>query len=221
VVARADGYEGTVWRTQLVALNLGDTQQVRLVLHPADGSQAVLRRVTLGPRGMLVDRDVVQTMLGDTRAQGTLHVYSDTPLAIDSRTRNLGSTGTYGDALRGLRSGDLLQTGDTGSLELLESSAAFRTNIGFANLEAAEATVELTLYRLVGPLPVEVGSRTYTVPGMRTLQVNKVFEALGASQAQPARALVRVLSGGPVYAYASKVDNATGDPTNIVAVPVR
>lgn len=221
VVARANGLESTVWRTRLVVLNPGAAQQVRMVLYPSDGGAPVSRTVTLGQRGMLVDRDVVRTLLGDAQAQGTLHLFSEAELVVDSVTRNSGATGTFGDGLPGLRSGDLLTPGDVGFLELLESSASFRTNVGFAALGDVPAEVELTVYEIVDGFPAAVGTTTVSVPARRNRQLNRVFQILGASPAQPAKATVRVLSGGPVYVYASKVDNATGDATNIVAVPRR
>ena len=62
-------------------------------------------------------------------------------------------------------------------------------------------------------------SDRFTVSAWRNRQLNQAFDLLGAGAVAPAKATVEVISGGKIYAYASKVDNATGDPTNIVAIP--
>ena len=57
------------------------------------------------------------------------------------------------------------------------------------------------------------------VPANEYFQINNVFGALGAGQADVAYATVEVLTpGGRIWAYGSVVDEATGDPTTIPAL---
>ena len=58
--------------------------------------------------------------------------------------------------------------------------------------------------------PIEV-----TVPGGSHLQFTKIFEDLNAGDTswQSIQAFVQVVDGGSVYAYATVIDNKSGDAT--------
>jgi hypothetical protein len=109
--------------------------------------------------------------------------------------------------------------GQTGILPKLAKSAGFRTNAGFANLGAGDASVRIALFAADG---AALGTaRDVLVPAGRWLQLDDIFTAVGAGPADLAYARVELLTeGGRAWAYASVIDNATGDPTTIgVVVP--
>jgi PKD repeat protein len=221
VVARANGFGGTVWRTRLVTQSLGDAQTVQLRLYPSTGGAPITGQITIGPGDLKVDRDVVETLAGNAQITGSLHMFSDGPILVDSVTRNTGGAGTFGDGLPGLGAGDLLAQSEHGFIELLESNDTFRSNVGFTEFDGIDTVVQVTLYQVLGNAAIPLATRQYTVPAFRNLQVNRIFNAMGIVKADAAKAKITVLSGGKIYAYASKVDNATGDATNLVVVPVR
>jgi len=112
----------------------------------------------------------------------------------------------------------MLTVGDTGVLLKLKSSTEFRCNVGFTDLDGTGATIELTLYG-EGQSGLEVvGQESFSVAPWANRQVDRVFRALGVTgDHEVALATVEVTSGGTVYAYASNVDNRTGDAEFIPA----
>jgi hypothetical protein len=91
----------------------------------------------------------------------------------------------------------------------LQCNADFRSNVGFSEYEGKDTFLSLRLYDLNGGL---LGEAEYTVPANQNFQINEVFSALSAPCASMgAYARVEVLSGGSIYAYASIIDNRTGD----------
>jgi len=125
-----------------------------------------------------------------------------------SRTFNQGPDGTYGQELPGIIGETDKITGDLeGILVGLSENAEFRTNLGLLNTGIAEAEFLVELYDEAGDL---LGTQTYRVPAMSLHQRTQVFGA-GAGITN-GRATVKATSGQG-YAYASIVDNATGDPT--------
>lgn len=96
----------------------------------------------------------------------------------------------------------------------LRKSTAFRTNVGVVNLGDSAATVVITL-RDAGGAPVG-DAKTMTVAAGRWAQQYDLFADVGAGDRETAYATVEVETGGArVWAYASLVDNLTGDPTTI------
>ncbi len=55
-----------------------------------------------------------------------------------------------------------------------------------------------------------------TVAAGASAQTNDVFNAAGVGQCDVGHALVEIASGqGPIWSYASVIDNTTGDPITI------
>ena len=112
-----------------------------------------------------------------------------------------------------LTAADALAPGEVGVLPQLRQSTGFRTNIGAVNLGAGSATLRVKLYRADG---VQVGGDvSLSVPAGEWRQSNDVFSASGAGDQDVAFATVELTAGDAVWAYASLVDNRTGDPTTI------
>jgi hypothetical protein len=118
-----------------------------------------------------------------------------------------------------LTGGDLVGPGDTGWLLKLHSSAATRCNLGLAELDGSGAVVEVELLAAGAAGSETLARTTFTVPPAGLLQVNRVFEAMGVTaEHDAALARVNVVSGGRILAYASNVDNLTGDAELIPAI---
>lgn len=217
VVARTEGAFNTHWRTDLRLLNPGlQSQMSALTFSTAAGE----RTATLGLQAgtMRALHDAITTLFPEitANASGSLRVESPQGLLLAGRIYNdQGVEGTYGQFLPGAGSGDMLAVGDEGILLHLASNDTFRCNIGFTDYGGTGARVQVILQSITGTL-LKMG--TWDVgPGLN-LQVDRIFEQLGVlGQFPAARAKVSVQSGGPVYAYASVVDNATGDAVFIPA----
>jgi hypothetical protein len=223
-VAHAPGSAGTNWRTDVAAVN-STTGGASLTLTwfdsttgaPAAVTRALAAGATVEWRDILVSLFGVGT--GESR-KGTLQVASSTPLVITSRTYNQETeTRTYGQYYPALGAKDAIAAGKTGVLAQLKKSTAFRTNVGVVNLGTGTCNVTISLFDATG---AQAGSpRTLTVEAGRWKQQDDIFTATGAGSRDLAYATVEVAtSGGQVWAYASVIDAATGDPTTIpVVVP--
>jgi PKD repeat protein len=221
-VARAEGLEGSVWRTSAEIMNpFSAAQQLTLEYNPGQGA-LYSTTIEVLPGRQLQYRDLVGQLFPVAgEGVGSLHVRA-VPLGaiVNTSTYNDSASGTYGQSIPALGPGDLLAPGETGQLLGLASTPELRTNIGFTELDGDATTVRLYLYEIPGGggRPILLGSAEYELPPAGNLQISRVFDAFGVGGEVPAAmAWVRVESGGRVYAYASKVDNRTGDPTFVQA----
>jgi hypothetical protein len=220
VVARTEGAFNTHWRTDLRFFNQAlQTQVSTLTLSTPAGDHTA--NLSLQPGTMRAVHDAITTLFPEITANvsGSLHIGSPQGLLLAGRIYNdQGVDGTYGQFLPGAGSGDMLAVGDDGILLHLANNDKFRCNIGFTDYGGTGARVQVILQTLGGAL-LKMG--TWDVGPDLNLQVDRIFEQLGVLGQYPAaRAKVSVQSGGPVYAYASVVDNATGDAVFIPAKKV-
>jgi sugar lactone lactonase YvrE len=129
------------------------------------------------------------------------------------------SQGTYGQGIRGSPYEDTFYQGETAYLTGLKSTAAFRSNVGFFNLQDIPIEVQLVLYDEAGG---ELASTSYPLAALSHLQVNNLFSSLSLSGDHEA-AWARVWTDtlwGRFAAYGSIVDNRTGDPVYLEAKPL-
>ncbi len=102
------------------------------------------------------------------------------------------------------------------SLQQLAQSSAYRTNLGVVEASGQPVNVEIRFFNADGariltvPLSLKAGEHR---------QLNQVLAANGLTNVTTARAEVEVMEGvGKIAAYASVVDNVTGDPLQVQAV---
>lgn len=215
--AHAPGDKGSLWRTDLAVVNPGGslaTLTLRFV--PVDGAPST-RTSTLAANGTREWADVLVSLFGvaqDASASGAIGIASDVTVCVASRTYNIGESGTFGGFLPAVEPKDALSPGQTGVLPQLARNALFRSNVGVANLGTAALTARLRLWGADGVAagsPVDVG-----VPPGGLNQVVDPFGVAGAGDRDAAYATVEVTTpGGLAWAYASVIDNRTGDPTII------
>jgi D-alanyl-D-alanine carboxypeptidase len=213
--AHLDGAQGTSWVT--------DVELHRPSRDDAYGELRLLGQVdgTTGEGvGMTVDAysvhlaDVVANTLGEHEAAGAILVTSSQPLLVTSRTFNDAADGTYGQHIPGMPREKWISGPGPVLLLQLTGTDRFRTNIGFANLgpEQLEATVELYDCEATA-----LAILTTTVQPYAHQQLNDVFAA--KAPVENGYAVVSAGSDTATYlAYASVVDNASGDPVFIAPV---
>jgi hypothetical protein len=137
-----------------------------------------------------------------------------------ARTYNDASAGTYGQFIPGLAGATAATTGQQTRLIQLGHSATpgvgTRTNLGLVNTTATPTTVEVKLYTSDGTL---LGTRSYALGAFGYLQDDGVFGKVTAADVADGFAVLRTVTpGGAFLAYASVIDNRSGDP---VYVPAR
>lgn len=219
VVSRANGANGSVWRSDLGLLGI-DPQgaAVELRFHGSDPNPT--RVVSVAPAAMVDLVDVVNWLDPGFSGSGALEICSDGELDVTSRTYNTIASdqecfpgGTFGQFLAGVPGTAGLTAGEFAWLGQLRESASFRTNIGLVNTGVQTATVEITLVDATG---AELASFQVEVGPGEWRQENQPFERIAdRDDLDSASAKVSVVSGGPVVAYGSVIDETTNDPTTI------
>lgn len=209
--AHAAGSGGSVWRTDLSVRNTCSTVAIGEIRFSSAAAFRVIP-LSVAPGAQLVLDDVVARVI-DGDAVGALEIVTDQPVTVGSRTYNVASTGTYGQELGGVSVGDGIEAGESATLPQLREDSTFRSNLGILNLGPTEALVSVRLLETDG---TEVGAYDLIVPGRRLVQENRPFATrFGRSDIASGSATVTVKRGSSLFAYASVVDNRTGDPTTI------
>ncbi len=224
-VSHLPGANNTTWRTDVSIVNAsGSTAYLQLSYGSVTDSTTASYATSLGPGANVLWRDVLVAILGlasGGQNRGALLVSSNVPLAVISRTYNQGATGTFGQSYPALTPSWALTTGQTGILPLLANDAATRSNVGAVNLSAS-GTCSI-LFTVYGASGAQIGHPvTLTVNAGSYAQQNNLIPATGVSSSvDVAYATVQVQTPGcQAWAYASPVDNSSGDPTTIeVIVP--
>ena len=216
VVTHVQGALDTLWRSDVRLFNPASVSQNVTLAYRWDGGTLSIER-TLHAMELGDLPDVVASLFpGAGDSSGSLELTSASGIMATSRTYNLAENGTYGQFIPAEAGSEGLSAGDTAYLPHLSGTASFRSNVGFTEMAGAPLTVQGSLFDVFGRL---LGQGTWTVPAWGHLQVNNIFTALSApGEAYFAYLQLDGLDGaGTLAAYASVVDNLTGDAIYIPA----
>lgn len=218
--AHTYGVGTTWWRSDLLLVNSEQLEQeVALYFAPRGGSNLLASgsRLVLPPGGTLL-ADVVAGMPATGSGVGALFLRVGLPgtVAATSRTFTEDGEGTYGQHV------PVLPTHGTahgvGDLLLLREDEAFRSNLGLVNLTGQPAGVTIELYD-AGRVHALLGTVERTVPPYGYLQENRVLRTVASQPLAKARARV-IAPHEEVVAWASVVDNLSGDAVFVTHAPV-
>jgi len=211
--ASAEGDAGSVWRTDVTLLATGDEDVDAGLELSAGGRMGVVI-----PSGTQLTLEDLVAQLGGIEVTGSIRVEASGSLLVASRTFNQGEEGTFGQFLAGERPGAALLPDQPIELIGLVESDAFRSNLGLVNDGDRRASLRVELRSGRGALLAE---RTQTLAAGTTLLVGKVFRKWAAgSEVEAGRITLELVDGERVHAYASIVDNLTGDPTTVPPLSV-
>lgn len=207
-VAHLAGVGGTTWRTAATLSNpTTHSQQGVLTLVPRGGGAAVTATVTLEPGEVRSVPDLYAS-LGAPDGAGSLTITGEVQSWV--RVFNLGTGGTFGMAVPGVRDADLFATGETVLFPVTrpaDPASEPRTNLLLFNPGQAALTVTLTSGDT---------TRDVTVPAHAYIQLTDLGTALGLG---PGTHLLRCTGAGRWYGYAATVDPRSGDPTPATGLP--
>jgi len=219
-VAHVGGAQGTAWVTDVVFHNPGSepvTIYAFFMESDTDSSNTEPVRITVPADQSYLFDDVVQTFFGATRSTGAILIGADRPLMVSSRTYNNSAEGTYGQYIAGLELNDALTAGESATVIQL-SAGSFRSNLGVANTSDEPIKVVAEIYSGTGQ---RLDTRNLQVPPWSHLQINGVFAGAGTSNLADGYAVLRCSTSNALwFAYASVVDNRSGDPVYIEPVDV-
>jgi len=228
--AHVAGAQGTNWRSDVEVHSFGGvpaTFTVYLLEHGADNSAPASREFTLGVGESLRLGDVIASEFG-FEGQAALRIEpSSGRIMATSRTFNLLSEGnelglpdgsTFGQYIPASDWTGVVMSGDEARLIQLAHStddgSGFRTNLGLVNARPDPITVQVGLYAAAGGL---LGELSVDLAPYEYRQINRVFTRVTGDDVPAGYARVWSTSElAAFFAFASVVDNLTGDP---VAVP--
>ena len=210
-VGHVAGVNGSQWRTDLVARNLGSSNaNLKFVFHQSGGN--IEGTNTIVGAGQKAFEDIAGTL--GANAVGSLEICSDQPLLVAGRTFNAAASGTFGQNFDGYVADLGYTAGQTVSLiGMRQRSDAFRSNLSVTNGGTTEAQVAVTLFDANG-----ASLKTYnlTIPAGLVLQDPEPFKnRANAPDVDWGFATVTVLKGTNVRTSASLIDSKTNDPSTI------
>jgi len=221
VAAHLGGFSGTFWVSDLRIFNPDTSAKADFDLYAIpekkDGTTDFAHvKLTVQPNEVLSLPDILKNTFGLSSQKGQLVFETNgAVLVLTSRTYNTGGgSGTFGQFVGPNRGLDGIGAGDVPLTMLqLASGTDSRTNLGMSEVAGSTAEVRITLFD--GDTGQVVGSpKTYTVQPFSNLQIDRIFETLGAGAVANGLATAEVTGGsGRILAYATVVDEKTGDST--------
>ena len=230
--AHAAGAQGTNWRTDLEVHSLGDETAVFRVIileHGADNSSSDYIEMSL-PSGRSVRLgDVLFNRFSYNGSAALVLLPSAGRIIAASRTYNLLGEGnalglpsgsTFGQSIAAEAEDRVILKGEQGRLIQLSHSTASdrgaRTNLGLVNATDQDVRIKTELFTADGE---SLGSFSNTLPPYGYKQINRVFANVTAHDVEDGFAVLKTTTdNGAFFAYASVVDNLTGDPIAISAM---
>jgi len=221
--AHLRGTGGTNWRTDLEIHNPGTASvsfKVEMLPRDQANSSPPSASFEIDPGQSLRFADVLGEVFSFSGAAALRVTPANGALMVTSRTFNDVSSGTYGQfipaeppeiAAHTARGGRLVQLSESGV-----NGEGFRTNIGLSNATARDTDVEITLYDGDGR---RLGTQKHTLRPFELIQIDRIFRKVGGAPVENGYAVVSsTTTDAAFHAYASVVDNLTGDPVNIPAL---
>jgi subtilisin-like proprotein convertase family protein len=199
----------TFWRSDVFLSALGDSGGSYILTYTDSvTSEFALTFGTVGAHQVIALDDVVAASFHRT-GFGAVRAELDGNLVATSRTATSSPGGTYGQFVP-LRPTDIVSPRE---LLHIERSSAFRTNLGALNTGGIGEVVRFTLYDAAGHA---MGSTERTVGALGVVQFS--IDAITNAPIVDGRVEVEVLTNnGHALAWASVVDNTTGDPIFVPA----
>lgn len=174
---------------------------------PPNGTRAFDDILSAIP-GIIVDDDGSGSYLGSLSIEYENGGEAEAPPLIMSRTYNITDTGTFGQFVPAVFATD--DEPRQMHLSGLVHNLSYRTNVRLANLGEARAVATIRLYDKFGEV---VGDPVYVnVEPKSTTQVNGVAEIAGIATSLDIFSVTVDSNEPSVVAWASLVDNVTGDP---------
>lgn len=220
--AHLPGYQGTQWRTDLEIHNYTldqATYEVALLVRNQSNPEPRKVRFTLSSRRTVRYTDALMSLFSFNGAAALEIVPVSGAVMVVSRTYNQAASGTYGQYVPAIPRSEAIPFGKQGRLIMLSHDptlkTGYRTNLGLVSASPAEIAVDVLFHDGNGNL---IGGRTYVLAAFEYRQIDRAFEEVTPSAIADGYISVEAATAGArFFAYASVVDNVTGDPIFIPA----
>lgn len=215
--ARTPGSQGSFWTSSVQLVNPSDRPTtVELELLPGPGSSPASASHAIDPGAALIIDDLVGDLVGG-RGSGAVRVRSTEPVAGITRTATTADGGSYGQGIPAFGEGLVASDGEAIRLFGFSDEAAFRTNLGLVNPGLDEVSLIVRFYN--GETD-ELAEAHHVLAPDRWLQLNRVLAELGIAGETELIVIRQTSTVGRFSAYASVVDEMTGDPTYLAPTGV-
>ncbi len=208
VSIKKEGDKGTLWKTDLEIFNSSIYSQ-ELTFEFYDERDYKENRFIKG-KGILSLSDAISEIFNLSENSGKLKIKAYPGVFAILRIYTTSKEGgTFGQFVPSSLIHSPVSLNLNQYILNLSSNERFRTNLGLTVLPySCPSTVEVSLYNKDG---IELGKEIFELLEEENKQINNIFDYFNAGNVDYGYARVRVLSGGSVLAYASVVDNITGD----------
>ncbi len=201
------------WVTDLYVMNSGNaTVSVEvfwLVRGQANTNPASITFALLPGQTMVLD-DVIFNDFALSEGEGAFRVVADGEVVVNSRIYAVDGTQTYGQGFEGVPTWAATGAGESSSAVGLSVGSAFRSNV-YATAGADGATVNL---EVVNPSGTRIGNPLTLTLGAYEPYLRRVDDVMHTGNFANGTLRISVSAGSAVVG-ASKVDNASGDPTTL------
>jgi Domain of unknown function (DUF5666) len=217
---RKAGLNGSFFTTNLTLSNTGTadaTVTIKFLGHDRDGRGGIERTLTVPAGATLTINDLLGSFFGIGDDFGGVRITSNVPtLVVDSTTGTPSDQGSFGQQLRATEHNDLITSDRPRSIAGVRSNGAFRTNLMLTNATESPLDVDVKLISSDGR---ELGSSRIHLEPLEMHQMNDAPRELGggAETGDDARLVLSTpTSNGAFAAAASRIDNASNDPSALI-----
>jgi len=220
--AHNPGVNQTLWRTDLEVCNpTGMEAEFRIDLLKANVQNSSPESTAFRLQAGTCRRYEDAVGLFGYEGSSALRVVPETGgVSVTSRTYNDLGDATFGQYIPSAAVGSAIETSERARLVQLAQSpdrnSGFRTNVGFANASARNVDLTIDFFSGDGGY---LGRRTVTLKPFSFKQLTEPIKKVTKDQISDAFAVVwSNTDGARFFAYASVIDNLSGDPVYIPAV---
>ncbi len=217
--AHVAGAGNTFWSTDLMVANAGTSAAsvvVKFLGNNSDGRQGPERTISLAPGQSVTSPDVLLSLFGISSGFGAIRLASSTSdIKVLSQTSTPGAGGTYGQSVPAQDASQWITPIASRTIDAIREISTFRTNLILVN--ASEVPVQADI-ALNAEWYETLAVKSYNLPPLGMIQINRVVRDLGISQDITGARMTLSTStpGGAFAAYATAIDNVTGDPRTLL-----
>ncbi len=223
--AHVSGALGTNWRTDVELHNPGATQarvEVAMLVRNQTNAAPATRTFTVTAGNSVRLEDILHSSFTFDGAASLRMTILEGDIIATSRTYNLTNTGTYGQFAGTVHGSSAFVTGERALLMQLthdtSNSFGFRTNVGMVNCSGATIDLDLDFFSSNG---TSLGTLSYTLRPYEFIQKDKIFKNVTSSTVSDGYIVITSSTAGARFlAYATVIDNQTGDSIFIPATSV-
>ncbi len=216
--AHSSGVGNTEWRTDLEVKARGNSSaafKVELLKERRNNTQPLDASFSVEAGQSMRLVDLVNDVFGFDGTAALRITSTSGDLLVTSRTYNDDPEGTFGQFIPAFDAVDAAESGFDYALIQLSRSQSYRTNMGFLNASEFDILVDVDLYSAAGIL---LGSTQFPLRPYELWQETDIYERVTDDDVEAGFAVVRTQTeDARFFAYASVVDNNSGDPIFIPA----